>query len=77
MKHLLGSDLRDQPFPSFDRPELLFGQLFARVGLKAEGGEEILEHQHVLELRRLSKQEDELLPILNDNRRFRQLSPPS
>jgi hypothetical protein len=74
VEHLLGGDLRDHALPPFDRLELLFGQPFARVGLEAEGSEEVFEHQHVLQLRGLREQEDELFPVLNNDRSFRQLS---
>jgi hypothetical protein len=74
VEHLLGGDLRDHALPPFDRLELLFGQPFARVGLEAEGSEEVLEHQHVFQLRGLREQEDELFPVLNNDRSFRQLS---
>jgi len=50
VEHLLGGDLRDHPLPPFDRVELLLGQPFAGVGLETEGGEEVLEHQHVFQL---------------------------
>ena len=33
-----------------DRLELLLGQPFVGAGFETEGGEEVLEHQHVLQL---------------------------
>src|ERR671921_323790 len=50
MQHLLGGYLRYYPLPSFDGHELLLGQPFAGAGLETEGGEEVLEHQHMLQL---------------------------
>jgi hypothetical protein len=50
VEHLLGGDLRYYPLPPSDRLELLLGQPFASVGFETEGGEEVLEHQHVLQL---------------------------
>jgi hypothetical protein len=47
---LVPATLSKRSIPPFDRFEPLFGQPFAYVGFEAEGGKEVREHHHVLEL---------------------------
>ena len=47
---LVPATLSKRGIPPFDRFKLLFGQPFAYFGFEAEGGKEVREHHHVLEV---------------------------
>ena len=64
-------DGEDGRTPTFDGCEVLGRERLVRFGLDAEGGVEVLAHQRVFELRRLTEQVRQRLAILDDDRWFR------
>ena len=47
---MVPATLSERGIPPFDCFELLIGQHFAYFGFEAEGGKEVREHHHVLEV---------------------------
>src|SRR5581483_1781457 len=67
VQHLLGRDGEDDRPPSLDGLELFSRQSRPPLGPEAEGGEEVLRHEAVLELGRLRQQIRELLAVLDND----------
>ena len=64
VEHLLRADLEQRLAPALDRDELLRRQALADVLLERERGEQVLEHDQVLELRGLAERVDQRLAVL-------------
>jgi hypothetical protein len=67
VEHLLDSDFGDGAVPPAYRPELLRVETLVFPVLQAECGEQVSAHHHVLESGGFGEQEDELIPILDDD----------
>ena len=64
VEHLLLADRHQRLAPALDRCELIRGQAFALALFERERGEEVLEHDQMLELRRLAERVDQGLAVL-------------
>lgn len=67
VQHLLGCHPEDGAAPSLDGFGLFSGQTFVAGLLEAEGGEEVLDHQPVLQFARLAQEIDQRLAMLHDD----------
>ena len=70
VQHLLLRDGEDRRAPAVHRLELLGGEALIGALLHREGREEVLAEDRVLELGGLAEQVDELLAVLDDDRRL-------
>ena len=67
MQHLLDGDAAELLAPPVDGVGLLGGQAIADTVLEAELCEQVLAHDHVLELQRLGQQPPQVLPVRDDD----------
>ena len=67
MEHLLRRDGEDHSAPPLHGLELVIGETGAGLRAQAEGGEEVLGHEAVLDFGRLAQQIGQLLAVLDDD----------
>jgi hypothetical protein len=75
MQHLLLGHLDEHLFPGGHLGQLLDAQPLISAALEGELGEQVLTHQPVLQLTGLGEQPDELLAVLDPQRRLDRQSP--